>query len=80
MYNYQDRSIARADPEGGGGDRGCGPPLKNHKNIGLLSNTGSNSLKIKKLPSQHSMLGRYRHLAKRHLNCFFPGGSMMARL
>ena len=25
---------------GGGGDRGFGPPLKNHKNIGFPSNTG----------------------------------------
>ena len=33
------------------------PPLKNHKNIGFLSNTGPDPLKITKLPSQHSMLG-----------------------
>ena len=32
---------------GGGGDRGMGtpPPLKNHKNIGFLSNTGLDPLK-----------------------------------
>ena len=29
----------------GGGGRGSGPPLKNHKNIGLHSNTGLNPLK-----------------------------------
>ena len=42
---------AWADPEGGGGGggggggRGSGPPLKNHKNIGFLSNAGPDSLK-----------------------------------
>ena len=30
---------------GGGGDRGSGPPLKNHENIGFLSNTGPDPLK-----------------------------------
>ena len=47
---------------GGGGGRGSRPPpppLKNHKNIGLLSNTGPDLLKIKKLPSQRSMLGHH---------------------
>ena len=29
----------------GGGGRGSGPPLKNHKNIGFLSNAGPDSLK-----------------------------------
>ena len=27
------------------GDRGSGPPLKNHKNIGFLSNSGPDPLK-----------------------------------
>ena len=31
-----------------GGDKGSGTPLKNHKNIGFLSNTGPNPLKIHK--------------------------------
>ena len=39
------------------GDRGSEPhhphPLKNHKDIGFLSNTGPDLLKITKLPSQH---------------------------
>ena len=35
-------SIAWADPEGGGGPD---LPLKNHKNIGFLSNTGPDPLK-----------------------------------
>ena len=32
--------LAWADPEGGHGVRTPPPPLKNHKNIGLLCNTG----------------------------------------
>ena len=47
---------ACADPEG---DRGSGPPLENYKNIGFLSNTGPDPLKITKLPIQHSMLGHH---------------------
>ena len=43
------RAGSCADPEGG--DRGPGPPLlENNKNIGLLSNTGPDPLKITKLP------------------------------
>ena len=37
------RELARADPEGWG--QGVqNPPLKNHKNIGFLSNTGPDPL------------------------------------
>ena len=43
----------------GGGDRGSGPPLKNHKNIGFPSNIDPDPLKITKLPSQHSMVGHW---------------------
>ena len=43
-----------------GVDRGSEPPLIYQKAIGFLSNTGSDPLKITKLPSQHSMLGNYR--------------------
>ena len=47
------------------GGRGQDPtPLKNHKNICFLSNTGLDPLKITKLPSQHSMLGHHRHASK----------------
>ena len=43
--------------ESRGGNRGSGPPLlKNHKNIGILSNTGRDPLKITKLSNQYSML------------------------
>ena len=44
-----------------GGSRGdgqlarSGSTLKNHKNIGFLSNTGPDPLKITKLQSLHSM-------------------------
>ena len=40
------------------------PPLKNHKNIGFLSNTGLDPLKITKLPSKHSMLGHHWHASE----------------
>ena len=52
----------------GGGDRGSGLPLKTHKEVGFLSNTGPDPLKITKLPSQHSMLGHNRHASETPLN------------
>ena len=49
----------------GGGAVGPDPPphpLKNHKKYWVfLSNTGPDSPKIRKLPSQHSILGHYQH-------------------
>ena len=42
------------DPEGGTGVPG--PPLKNHKNTGFLSDTGPDSLE----KCQHTMLGHHR--------------------
>ena len=62
------------------GDRGSGPPLKNHKNIGFLSNTGLDLLNITKLPIQHSMLGHHRHASETTFKWRFAGGPMMARL
>ena len=64
-YELRVRSqhIACADPEGGGGQE-SGPPLKNHKNVGFISNTGPDPLEITKLPSQHSMLGHRRHASE----------------
>ena len=55
------RYFSCADPEW---DRGPPPPpppppLKNHRNIVFLSNTGSDPLKVAKLPNQYSMLGHY---------------------
>ena len=46
-----------ADPEGGQGVRIPPTPFENYKNIGFLSNTCPDPLKITKLPIQHSMLG-----------------------
>ena len=79
MYNCQAISIALDDPVGGGG-RWSGPPLKNHENIWLLSKTGQDPLKITKLPSQHSMLGQYRHAIETPFKWRFGDGPMMARL
>ena len=44
------------------------PPLKNDKNIGFLSRTDPDPLKITKLPSQHSMLGHHWHARETPLN------------
>ena len=49
---------------GGGGDRGSGPPLKNHKNIGFLSNAGPDPLKS----SQHLILCTHRPASETALN------------
>ena len=50
-----------------GGTGGLDPPGI-HKNIGFLSNTGPDPLKITTLPSQHSMLGHHRHTSKMPFN------------
>ena len=52
MPKYQN-FVAHARIQRGGGEQGPNPPV-NHKNIGFLSNTGLDPLKIKKLLSQHS--------------------------
>ena len=60
---------------------GSGPPLKNHKNIGFLSNTGRDPLKkITKLPSQYSMLGHRPLASEMPFKWRFTAGPMMARL
>ena len=70
----------RIDLHGMGECRGKGVrtshPSENHKNIGFPSNIVPDPLKITKLPSQHSMLGRHRHASKMTFKC----GPMMARL
>ena len=50
----------RGSRGGGWGGQGILTPLENYKNIGFLSNTGPDPLKITKLQSQHSMLGHQR--------------------
>ena len=62
----------------GGGAGGIDPSLKNHKNIGSLSNTGPDPLKITILCSQHSMLGHHRHASETLFKWRFAGGPMMA--
>ena len=64
----------------GGGGAGGPDPLKNHKNIGFLSNTGLDPLKITKLPRQHSMVGHHRHASETPFQWRFAGGPMMAQL
>ena len=59
------------DPEGGQGIR-TPPPLKNHKNIEFLSNTGPDPLKFSKLPNESS-IQRWAIIGtptKRHLKAF----------
>ena len=64
---------------GGGGTGGLDPPpphpLKNHKSIGFLSNTGLDLLKITQLPSKHSILGHHRYAS----GWRFAGGPVMVR-
>ena len=71
-----------ADREGGGGGAGGldPPPLKNHKNIGFLGNTGTEPWTITKLQGQHSMSGHYRPASETPFKWRSAGGPMMTRL
>ena len=60
--------ISKCTIRGSRGGQGVQTPLENHKNIGFLSNTGPDPLKITKLLSQHSMLGHHRHTSKTPFN------------
>ena len=64
---------------GGGGAGDPDPPGKLQKNIGFLSNTGPDPLKITKLQSQHSMLGHQRPASETPFKWRFAGGPLMAR-
>ena len=68
-------SATCADPEGGGGQG-----MKNHKNIGSLSNTGPDTLKNHKATKPDSMLGRHRPASETPFKWCFAGGPMMTRL
>ena len=59
-----------------GGTGGPDPPLKNHKNIGVLRHAGLDTLKITKLPSRNSMLGHHRHASETPFKWRFAGGPM----
>ena len=66
----------------GSRERTGGPdptPLENYKNIGFLSNTGLDPLKITKLPIQHSMLGQHQPDSETPLKWRFAGGPLMTR-
>ena len=65
---FQKSYLSCVDPEEGTGGPDPPPPLKNHKNIGVLSNNGLDPLKVTKLPSQHSMWAIIDTPAKHHLN------------
>ena len=63
----------------GGGGRGSGPPLKNHKNIVFFSNTDPDLIKIVKLPSQFSIMGHNRHASEAPFNWRLANGPKRAR-
>ena len=73
-------SVSLTEPEGGGGGAGgpdrTPPPLKNHKYIGFLSNTGPDPLNNHSYPASIQFLAIIGTLEKRH----FAGGPMMALL
>ena len=61
--------------KGGGGGQGVRPKI--HKNIGFLSNTGPDTLKITK---PDSMLGHHRYASETSFKWRFAGGPIMAHL
>ena len=64
-----DCPVPCVDPEGRHGVR-TPPPLKNHKNIEFLSNTGPDPLKFSRLPRQHPTLGHHRHASETPFKSF----------
>ena len=67
-----------ADPEGG---QGVLTPLKNHKNIGFLSNTGSDPLKNHKATKPTFNVGQSSApVSETPFKWRFAGGPMMAHL
>ena len=54
LLTYLQGRIAHARIQRGMG-QGSGPPLKNQKAIGFLSNTGPDPLKNHEVPGQHSL-------------------------
>ena len=57
---------------------GVTTPLKNHKAIGFPINFSPDTLKITKLPGQHSMLGHHRPASEAPFQWHFAGGQMIA--
>ena len=66
------------DPEGGQGIRTPPPPLKNHKNIGFLSNTGPDPLKNHKATKPTFNVGPLSAHQRNAISMPFAGGQMMA--
>ena len=62
---------------GGAGSEGLDLPEKS-QNIGFPSNIDPDPLKITKLPSQHSMVGHYRHASETPFQWRFAGGPTMS--
>ena len=65
----------------GGGGGPTPPPLKNHKYIGFLINTGTDPLtnhKATKSAFNDSMLGHHGHASETPCEWHFAGGPMMA--
>ena len=67
-------------PKGGKGQGVWNTPLKNHKNIGFLSNTCPDPLKTPKATKPDSMLGHHRHASETRFKWLIVGGPMMAHL
>ena len=70
---------ACADQEGEG-DRGSGPPEKNHKNIGFLSKTGPDPLKNHKATKPVFIFGPSSAASETQFKWRFAGGPMNVRL
>ena len=64
----------------GGGDRGSGPSLKNHRNIGFLSNTGPDPLINHKATKTAFNVGQHRPASETPFKWRFAGGPMMDHL
>ena len=72
-FQYISISVYIVRSQGGQGVR---TPLKKSQNIEFLSNrnTGPDSLKFSKLPSQHSTLGHHRHASETPFKCVSLAG------
>ena len=63
-----------------GGDRGSGHPLKNHKNIGFLCNTGADPLKNHKATKPAFNVGPSSARQRNAISMAFCRWPMMAQL
>ena len=59
---------------GGGGAEPLSQPLKNHKNIGLISNTGPDPKKNHKTTKPDSMWSHHGHASETTFKLRFAGG------